>query len=152
MLCECVMVAWRRRLSGGMCLQIVWDAERKRWINTDQTEEEMDKPAAPPPKDSELSGETGGWVLDGRTDVWMEGQMCGWKDVFGWKVRCLDGRTGVWMEGQMFGWKDRCLDGRTGVWMEGHVWMEGQVFGWKDRCLDGRTDVWMEGQMFGWKD
>ncbi|KAK2175743.1 hypothetical protein NP493_711g02035 [Ridgeia piscesae] len=35
---------------------IVWDAERKRWINTDQTEEEMDKPAAPPPKDSELSG------------------------------------------------------------------------------------------------
>ena len=166
MLCEGVMVAWRRRLSGGMCLQIVWDAERKRWINTDQTEEEMDKPAAPPPKDSELSGETGGWVLDGRTDVWMEGQVFGWKDMFGWKDRCLDGRTDVWMEGQMCVWKDRCLDGKTDVWMEGQmfgwkdrcldgrtdVWMEGLMFGWKDRCLDGRTDVWMEGQVFGWKD
>ena len=78
MLCEGVIAGWRR-LSGGMCLQIVWDAERKRWINTDQTEEQMDKPAAPPPKDSELSGETGGWVgvewKDRGLDTWIDIQV-----------------------------------------------------------------------------
>ncbi len=38
-----------------LCFQIVWDDVNKRWVNTDGDDAD-NAPAAPPPKDSELSG------------------------------------------------------------------------------------------------
>ena len=35
---------------------IVWDPDKKRWINTDGDDEEEEKNKAPPPKDSDLMG------------------------------------------------------------------------------------------------
>ena len=37
--------------------QIVWDDVKKKWVNTDGNDEEEEQNKAPPPKDSELSGQ-----------------------------------------------------------------------------------------------